>query len=139
MLKHDDAMLRMAKRIRAMHSLRFTSETLPDIPPPRVGDVGYSSGWLLVVHCSSTRGITYDVVPAWSMSYQHGTGCATPSGGHAAGRDPLKGAIHLFSSEVLALKAARHKILMLASRALVNIDVALGEKPFAGPDMLAAN
>lgn len=79
-------------------ALRTTADVAADVPPPASGRAGLSVGWMLL----GERSDSARVEVACSSSVHHGVG--------RQDRTTSQGARHLYSSELLALKALRREV-----------------------------
>lgn len=93
--------------------LTWTDPVAPDVPPPAC--YGHTEGWDFRVSLDSLGGQVY-VGPAWSEAYRNGEGDYkfAQSGSH--------GPRALYSTEALALRAARHEVCRRAARMLLSVD-----------------
>ena len=108
-------------------ALRSTSPVLPDVPAPKPGtlDGGHTTGWKFHVRIGDSFFRGFSVEEAWSDSQAHGTGPYRTRGVRTSGS---QGAVNLFSTKLLALRAARHEAEQQAARALRAIDRAIEEE-----------
>lgn len=87
-------------------ALSWTSKVLPDLPPPK-GFGELTKGWMYRVHSAS-------VVPACSSSIGHDIG----RNDRTTSQQPRA----LYSTKLLALKALRHEMEIIAAANLANLD-----------------
>jgi hypothetical protein len=110
-------------RAGILAALRWTDRVEADVPPPGF-DEPNTSGWELIVGYDLD---TCRVREAWSSSVSHGSrsresGCAS------------QGSISLYSTELLALKALRHKVEQKSAERLYRLDTLIA-KAAADPDI----
>lgn len=111
--------------LRIARAFRFTESVAPDVPPPD----SYTdpvTGWTF--HAWSDG---YRVGEAWTTSVSHGTGkhVRSPSGRI---NGACQNSLRLYSSELLALKAARYALEAIFSRRLAEIDKRIEEQQCKG-------
>lgn len=92
--------------LASARALSWTSKVLPDLPPPK-GFGELTKGWMYRVHSAS-------VVPACSSSIGHDIG--------RNGRTTSQQPIALYSTKLLALKALRYELEVIAAANLANLD-----------------
>lgn len=86
------------QRVNTLAALRWTEEVKPDVPKPDSYNL-QTQGW---TYTASAYYGGDKVSQAWSTGCSHGPGNSKSSGS--------QGAIDLFSTELLALKALRHAV-----------------------------
>lgn len=96
----------LVKKLRISGALRWTEEVKPDVPIPK-GWQGLSKGWL-------PRAWDGTAEPACSSAVHHARG--------QNDKTTSQGAKELYSTRLLALKAARHQVEMEAAEKLAQID-----------------
>lgn len=93
--------------------LTWTDPVAPDVPPPAC--YGHTEGWDFRVSLGSW-GDPVTVERAWSTAVSHGTGV------YSARASGSQGSRALYSTEALALRAARHEVCRRAARMLLSVD-----------------
>ena len=111
--KEQAAMQAAIDRANLLAALRWTSVVQPDVPPPNAG--GLSTGY---VAYASTFGSPC-VEPACSSSVYHGIGSHTKT----SSQHPRA----LWSTPLLALRAARHHCELECARELAKFDAAIAK------------
>jgi hypothetical protein len=104
------------KALRIKSALRWTDEVNPDLLAPD-DSRHFTQGWT----CNSFNG---SVVEQWSERSSHGDGRRIPGQWR---QSASQGAIDLFSTKLLALKAARHEMEKQFARKLAEIDAKIEE------------
>ena len=102
-------------------ALRSTSRVLPDVPPPENG--GHRVGWRPRVNFSS-YGRLVDAEKAWTEEAVHGGG-EYRKGLH---RSASRGQIRLYSTRLLALRAARYEAEQRVAELLRGVDRLIEEE-----------
>lgn len=92
--------------LASARALSWTSKVLPDLMPP-IGFGGLTKGWMYRVHSMS-------VVPACSSSTGHDIG----RNDKTSSQSPRA----LYSTKLLALKALRYEMEIIAAANLANVD-----------------
>lgn len=98
---------KLQRQLQTAYALHWTTEVLPDVPPPSNGTFGMTTGWLFNTY--SNR-----VAPACSTSINH-------SFGHNDKTDS-QGSRALYSTKVLALRALRYSLEKQYADALASVD-----------------
>lgn len=103
-------------------ALRTTEDVSPDVPPPSIsGRKKLSKGWAVV----GERGDHGRVELACSSSMYHGIGRQDETSS--------KGALHLYSTKLLALKALRRAVERDCAERLRRVDRMIEEEVLAAP------
>ena len=104
------AMADLQRELAEARALRFTQKVAPDLPAPAPSSNAKTSGW-------DFNSYSFEVTQAWSESIAHGNGPARDRRMIAS-----KGAVPLYSTKLLALKAMRNKMEHKAARELAKVD-----------------
>jgi hypothetical protein len=105
--KEREAHEKALHEARVLGALRWSAPVSPDVAPPT--GAYHSKGWIVYASYGHHR-----VEPAVSSSVSHGTG--------TSGKTTTQGCRWLYSTKLLALKAARHEQEKLTAAMLARID-----------------
>lgn len=106
---------------RIAKALRYTDPVTPDLPPPEGGSMGMTHGFDIYGY-----GIENKIEPVSSSSTSH---YRYHEGSRMGGSQKSR---HLFSTRLLALRAARNQVEEAAARRLAEIDAEI-EREIAEP------
>jgi hypothetical protein len=117
--KEQAAMADLQRELAEARALRFTPLVERDLPAPDRGTSGMISGWDYNAYYMNAE-------QAWSESVAHGRGSAPKSSMSAS-----QGALSLYSTKLLALKAMRNEMEHKAARELAKVDALIEQEAAA--------